>query len=101
MGWSGGSRLMSSIIEEFSKVGADNTKAEAFYSKLITLFEDDDCDTLEECLGEDGNFDIAFFKANPYQSGLYAGNRGEPLSANPWKKGSKQYKPWVDGWEDC
>lgn len=36
-----------------------------FYEEIITAFEDEDCDTLEECLGEDKAFDKALENIEP------------------------------------
>jgi hypothetical protein len=33
---------------------------EEFYKKMIEIFEDHDCDTLDECVGVDAAFDSAF-----------------------------------------
>ncbi len=100
MGWSGGSELMTEVISGVQSLGSvDDVKVEAFYSKLIAALENHDCDTLEECLGEDRRFDAAFFKANPYQGGFYAASKGISQNANPWAEGSTEKRRWNDGWE--
>jgi hypothetical protein len=59
MGWAKGSGLFEKLIEVlFDKVD-DPTAREEIYVEMIGAFEDLDCDTLEECLGEDEAFDAA------------------------------------------
>lgn len=65
MGWSSGSRLMSGIIDSAKRhIKNDNVRMK-FYEEIITAFEDEDCDTLEECLGEDKAFDKALENIEP------------------------------------
>lgn len=59
MGWSSGSRLMSEIIEDVMGAVDDEARVEV-YKALILNFENHDCDTLDECLGEDSAFDRAW-----------------------------------------
>lgn len=67
MGWAGGSELMAGIIRStnrhFGKVvvgdGEIFDQRMLFYDDLIRLFENHDCDTLDECLGRDQAFDSA------------------------------------------
>ena len=51
MGWSTGSRLFSRIIEDLEDEITSTETRENIYKLLIPLFEDEDCDTLDECLG--------------------------------------------------
>jgi hypothetical protein len=61
MGWSTGSRIFSEIIEVLQKQVPDDGVREEIYDELIQLFWNDyDCDTLDECKGEDKSFDKAF-----------------------------------------
>ena len=56
-GWASGSRLASELID-VAKVTITNADERAsFYEKMIYVFEDADCDTLDECLGVDDVFD--------------------------------------------
>jgi len=59
MGWNKGSGLFERLIEVlFDKVDDPDTREE-IYVEMIAAFEDLDCDTLQECLGEDEAFDSA------------------------------------------
>ena len=59
MGWAKGSGLFEKLIEVlFDKVDDPDTREE-IYVEMITAFEDMDCDTLQECMGEDEAFDAA------------------------------------------
>lgn len=49
---------MSSIIDAMVVV-KDNDLRQKVYEKLIPIFEDHDCDVLEECCGEDPAYDEA------------------------------------------
>lgn len=62
MGWASGSGLMNEIIDAVG--GGTNTYKERvdFYVKLIKIFSEYDCDTLEECLDQDDCYDEAFYK---------------------------------------
>jgi hypothetical protein len=59
MSWSEGSEIMSMIIKSI-KEKIDSEDKEEIYREFIQYFEDNDCDTLEECLGEDNVFDRAY-----------------------------------------
>lgn len=60
MGWASGSRLASELIEALAEVVDDDEVRQAYYSKMIEIFEDYDCDTLDECCGFDPAFDEAW-----------------------------------------
>ncbi len=66
MGWSGGSEMMSKIILlndiHSTETFENSTK---YYKKLISIFEDQDCDTLYECLGQHPSFDQAYAELYP------------------------------------
>lgn len=65
MGWASGSRLMSDLIESV-KNNVDNFESRVdLYLEMIKNFEDADCDTLDECLGEDEAFDEAWNRSFP------------------------------------
>lgn len=59
MSWKDGSTLMSVIISNV-KEKMDVEDRESLYKDLIEYFENEDCDTLYECLKEDAAFDRAF-----------------------------------------
>jgi len=59
MSWSEGSEIMDMIIKAI-KEKIDSEDKEVIYRDFIQYFEDNDCDTLEECLGEDPVFDRAY-----------------------------------------
>lgn len=60
MSWSKGSIIFDEIISVLvDKVDDDDSRA-AIYRELIPVFEEYDCDTLEECVGSDPVFDIVF-----------------------------------------
>ena len=65
MGWSSGSRLFSDVISTISDNVKDDDARREIYRDLITAFEDMDCDTLSECMGEDAVFDEIFREMNP------------------------------------
>ncbi len=65
MGWSSGSRLFGRIVEELEDEVPDLDTRMGIYRVLIPLFEDEDCDTLEECLGLDTAFDEVWQELYP------------------------------------
>lgn len=65
MGWAGGSRMMGEIIEAITEAVSDEQERVELYSALIDIFEDFDCDTLHECVGEDDDFDEAYREKYP------------------------------------
>lgn len=65
MGWASGSSLMDEIIDAAIEVGIDEVTRREFYEKIIESFEDQDCDTLQECEGKDTAFDAALKSAHP------------------------------------
>ena len=64
MSWSRGSLIMSEIIGAMEKVPDVKTR-EHVYAILIPIFEDQDCDTLDECIGKDVAFDAALQAHDP------------------------------------
>ena len=60
MGWNSGSRVADDLIKALSETVEDDYVREEFYKKMIEIFEDHDCDTLDECVGVDAAFDSAF-----------------------------------------
>lgn len=56
MGWASGSRLMNKIIGALKKAEVtEETRAEV-YKAIIPAFENEDCDTLDECSDSDRVF---------------------------------------------
>lgn len=64
MSWSRGSRIMSEIIEALIDTISDDERVEV-YSALIDIFENYDCDTLNECLEIDEVFDEVYREKYP------------------------------------
>ena len=64
MGRARGSMIMSEVISAMSHV-IDVKVREKVYLILIPVFEDQDCDTLDECIGEDIAFDAALKNHDP------------------------------------
>ncbi len=60
MSWSRGSGIFTEIIEALNDADVDDSQREKIYTSLIEIFEDFDCDTLDECLGDDPVFDRVF-----------------------------------------
>jgi len=56
MGWASGSQLMSEIIDECKSAIKPKKARKAFYKQMIHLFEQHDCDTLDECRDDDPLF---------------------------------------------
>lgn len=65
MGWASGSRVLSEIIEAVMENVSDNGEREELYNSLIDIFEDADCDTIEECLEIDEVFDDVYYEKYP------------------------------------
>lgn len=60
MGWTSGSVLFSDIIGAINDCDIDDEIRHMLYEKLIPIFEDEDCDTLQECLGQDSVYDKVY-----------------------------------------
>ena len=58
MGWTNGSEIFDGIINVLSNKLDDDDLRSAIYRELIPIFEEFDCDALEECIGVDPVFDI-------------------------------------------
>lgn len=64
MGWNTGSQIMSDIIIALQdRVTDDNMRME-IYQDLIPIFENYDCDTLDECFQYDETFEAAYKSLN-------------------------------------
>jgi len=60
MGWASGSLIMSDIMEivtEYCSFLGGVGSEKQFYRELIRIFKEEDCDTLDECLGVNPVFD--------------------------------------------
>lgn len=58
MGWSNGSYLLRGVAEAALKHFKDKKRIK-FYEEIIELFENHDCDTLQECFEYDTALDAA------------------------------------------
>ena len=65
MGWASGSSLFSDIIDAINDSEIDDETRQQLYQRLIPIFEDEDCDTLGECLGQDKAFDSVYKQLYP------------------------------------
>jgi len=65
MGWSTGSRIMGDIIEALMETVSDDQYRAEVYSTLIDIFENYDCDNLNECLEIDEVFDEVYLEKYP------------------------------------
>jgi hypothetical protein len=67
MSWSRGSEVCERIISimEYLHDGFYGNGLEEAYDELIEVFEDFDCDTLHECLGQSEAFDTAYAERYP------------------------------------
>lgn len=66
MGWSSGTRIFSEIIDVL-KENVDDSAREVIYEQLIEIFQEADCDNLDECLGEDDVFDDVWKRLYPIE----------------------------------
>lgn len=57
--------MMGYVIEAVTSAVSDSEERAELFAALIDIFEDFDCDTLHECLGEDDEFDEAFYEKYP------------------------------------
>lgn len=62
MGWSTGSEIFSRIMTVLNDTVEDLDSREKIYLELIPIFEDADCDTMDELFGEDEAYDNAYRK---------------------------------------
>lgn len=57
MGWASGATLMSNIAFDIKKAKIDKETKRKIYRILCINFEDNDCDNLMDCEGEDAVLD--------------------------------------------
>ncbi|MBD1871940.1 hypothetical protein H6F75_00450 [Nodosilinea sp. FACHB-131] len=97
---------MSQIIEAYKplQIRLDHSIQVQFWLKVIEGFQDEDCDTLDECI--DGkqvpsSYKEAYFKLNPWTHGYRTGCGLEP-GPNPWDREefSDQWERWNDGYAE-
>ena len=65
MSWSRGSELFEEFINILKEQVLDENIRIEIYKQLIPVFEDLDCDTLDECIGKDDIFDEVYKDINP------------------------------------
>jgi hypothetical protein len=65
MGWASGSRFAIELIDAAKVTVTNEVERAAFYEKMIYVFEDADCDTLDECVGNDDVFDEVWNELYP------------------------------------
>lgn len=65
MGWASGSEVASRLITWIDKRFSGDPSLEEAYAEMISVFEDADCDTLYECLGDSPEFDAAYYAKYP------------------------------------
>ena len=65
MGWSSGSVIMTDVIETVEDLVPNFNTRKELYKRFIEIFEDQDADTLEECLDDSVAFREAFQEIHP------------------------------------
>lgn len=65
MGWAGGSELAEVLIRNIKKNVKDSAVKKTLYKTIIVEFENQDCDTMCECLGIDPIYDSLFNEMYP------------------------------------
>ena len=68
MSWSRGSELFSNIIDIIKTNGVDFETRKSIYEQMIESFMNLDCNTLNECIGEDRAFDAVWKMLNEEDS---------------------------------
>lgn len=65
MSWASGSMLMDGIIETIDDLVPNYQTRVEIYKRMIELFEDEDCDVLEECIESSPAFQEAYNSVHP------------------------------------
>lgn len=65
MGWGSGSTVFSEVIAVMKEKVEDAEIRAEIYRDLIDVFENADCDTLDECVGDDKVFDEVWEELYP------------------------------------
>jgi hypothetical protein len=68
MGWGSGSRLAAELIDAAKTTITNEVERTSFYEQMIYAFEEFDCDTLDECVGNDEVFDEVWEELYPSDS---------------------------------
>ena len=104
MGWASGSSLMTQIIEAFKpfQIRLNHSMQVEFWKKVIEGFQDEDCDTLDECLDNKvvpSSYKEAYFYLNPWTHGYRVGCSLESApQCNPWtEEDLANYESYEDG----
>jgi len=71
MSWSRGSEIMTEIITCLMDKVPDDTERQDIYEELIEIFENYDCDTLNECFDDDSIFKVAYKSLHPMENDYY------------------------------
>jgi hypothetical protein len=69
MGWSGGSSLFAELIYILKKNVPDDEVRREIYEHMVDAFMDQDWDTLDECTGEDDEYDAVYNSLYPKDEG--------------------------------
>lgn len=62
MRWTFGADVMSDIIQVLLEEISEENKRYNIYEQLINIFDNYDCNELQECIGFDSSFDLALQK---------------------------------------
>ena len=65
MGWASGSTTFSQIIAAVKPEVANKDARKRIYLPIIEAFEDQDWDTMDECVGEDEAYDEIYAEKYP------------------------------------
>lgn len=71
MGWCGGGELMEKCVAAIQANVSDDEARYRIYVDMVNAFEEEDCDTLYECMGTDPAFDRAFKEVGNYEEEEY------------------------------
>lgn len=66
MGWASGSGVLTRVIDVIENNVKDDDTKYYIYVGLINVFQEYDCDTLDECLDISDAFDTAFNDVDNY-----------------------------------
>lgn len=65
MGWGSGSELMESIVSSIENYVDEFDVRKKLYIDIISIFENHDWDTQDECIGSSEAFDAALAETHP------------------------------------
>jgi hypothetical protein len=94
MGWASGSCLMGELIDAFTESikDAPDDQVIEFWKRAIVVFESEDWDTQNECVGKNPLWDEAYFQHDPYSGGYFYNTASNPYSPN-----TNSYSEWERG----